>query len=356
MEMGEGERVDPGEYMDFLRTSLYQDEVFVFTPKGDLRRLPRGATTLDLAFLIHTEVGTRAVGARVNGRLVPLRYALKNGDTVEVVTQPSAHPSENWLTFLKTPRARQKVKHWQKEQRREDSISLGREMLARELKRHRRALPPDRDLVNPAQSFGLESGEALLAALGQGDLSVLGVVQRLYPELQKEAKPKKTVITRLKEIAHGEPGGIRVQGVGNLMVRLARCCQPVPGDQITGVITRGRGVSVHRVDCPNVIDDRLPAERRVELSWDVPDTRAFVVKLLVYGDDRQGMLADLANAVSAAGTNIVNAGMRAVDGDARGTFLVEVNNLNHLNKVAAAMKKVKGVRAVERGDFGADGD
>jgi GTP pyrophosphokinase len=182
------------------------------------------------------------------------------------------------------------------------------------------------------------------------------VLPRLYPDLQKETKPKKSAITRLKEIAHKAPGGIRVQGVGNLMVRLAKCCQPVPGDQITGVITRGRGVSVHRVDCPNVIDDRLPAERRVELSWDVPDTRAFVVKLLVYGEDRQGMLADLANAVSAAGTNIVNAGMRAVDGDARGTFLVEVNNLNHLNKVAASMKKVKGVRAVERGDFGGDGD
>jgi len=342
---------DPDEYLDFLKTSLYQDEVFVFTPRGELRQFPKGATALDFAFLIHTEVGQRAVGARVNGRLVPLRYALRNGDTVEVVTQPNAHPSENWLSFLMTSRARQKVRHWLKEQRREDSIALGREMLARELKRHRKPTVGDKDLVNVAQSFGLESGEVLLAALGQGDVSASHVVQRLFPDLQPEPTRRKSPFTRLKELANRAPEGIRVEGMGNLMVRLSKCCQPVPGEQITGVVTRGRGVSVHRVDCPNVFEDRVPAERRVDLSWDVPDTRAFVVKLLVYGEDRKGMLADLANAVSEAGTNIVNAGMRAVDGDARGTFLVEVNNLSHLTKVIAAMNRVKGVRAVERTQY-----
>jgi len=188
-------------------------------------------------------------------------------------------------------------------------------------------------------------------ALGAGDLSVQNVLTRLHPDLAAERTKRKSPFTRLKELAQRPPEGIRVEGVGNLMVRLSRCCQPVPGDQITGVVTRGRGVSVHRVDCPNVFEDRVPTERRVELSWDVPDTRAFVVKLLVFGDDRQGMLADLANAVSDAGTNIVNAGMKAVDDDARGTFLVEVKNLNHLTKTIAAMKKVKGVRAVGRAEF-----
>jgi GTP pyrophosphokinase len=338
--------------MDFLRTSLYQDEVFVFTPKGDLRQLPKGATVLDFAFLIHTQVGMRTVGARVNGRLVPLRHELGNGDTVEVVTQPSAHPSEGWIQVVKTPRARQKIRHWLKEQRREDSISLGREMLARELKRLHKQTPGDRELVNVSQSFGFEAADGLLAALGQGDVSVVGVVQRLYPEVREEPPARKSAFTRLKEIAQKSPEGIRVQGVGNLMIHLARCCQPVPGEQIVGVVTRGRGISVHRVDCPNVFEDRVPAERRVDLSWDVPDTRAFVVKLLVFGDDRKGMLADLANAVTDAGTNIVNADIRAVDGDARGTFLVEVNNLSHLQKVTAAMKRVKGVRAVERATGG----
>jgi GTP diphosphokinase / guanosine-3',5'-bis(diphosphate) 3'-diphosphatase len=339
---------DPEEYMDFLRTSLYQDEVFVFTPKGDLRQLPKGATVLDFAFLIHTQVGMHTVGARINGRLVPLRHEVHNGDTVEVVTQPSAHPAESWLTIVKTSRARQKIRHWLKEQRREDSIALGREMLARELKRLRRPVHPDRELVNVAQSFGIESGEGLLAALGQGDLSVMSVVQRLHPDLREEPTPRKSPFTRLKEMAQRSPEGIQIQGMGNLMIRLAKCCQPVPGEQIVGMVTRGRGLSVHRVDCPNVFEDRVPAERRVELSWDVPDTRAFVVKLLVFGDDRKGMLADLAQAVAEAGTNIVNADIRAVDGDARGTFLVEVNNLSHLQHVIKAMGRVKGVRAVER--------
>ena len=345
---------DPEEYMDFLRTSLYQDEVFVFTPKGDLRQLPKGATVLDFAFLIHTQVGMHTVGARVNGRLVPLRHEVHNGDTVEVVTQPSAHPAESWLTIVKTSRARQKIRHWLKEQRREDSIALGREMLARELKRLRRPVHPDRELVNVAQSFGIESGEGLLAALGQGDLSVMSVVQRLHPELREEPTPRKSPFTRLKEMAQRSPEGIQIQGMGNLMIRLAKCCQPVPGEQIVGMVTRGRGLSVHRVDCPNVFEDRVPAERRVELSWDVPDTRAFVVKLLVFGDDRKGMLADLAQAVAEAGTNIVNADIRAVDGDARGTFLVEVNNLSHLQHVIKAMGRVKGVRAVERSMSGGE--
>jgi GTP pyrophosphokinase len=266
---------------------------------------------------------------------------------VEIVTQTSAHPSEDWLSFLVTSRARQKVRHWLKEQRREDSISLGREMLARELKRHRRPPVHDKDLVNVAQSLGLETPDQLLAALGQGDQSVQGIVTRLHPDLQKET-PKKGTLTRLKELAQRPAGGIRVQGVDNLMMRLSKCCQPVPGDQIMGIVTRGRGISVHRVDCPNSFEDRVGAERRVDVSWDVPETRAFVVKLLVYADDRRGILADLANAVSATGTNIVNAGMQAADGDARGTFLVEVNNLNHLHRVSSAIRKVKGVRDVER--------
>jgi guanosine-3',5'-bis(diphosphate) 3'-pyrophosphohydrolase len=345
---------DPEEYMEFLRTSLYQDEVFVFTPRGELRHLPKGATALDFAFLIHTEIGMKAVGAKVNGRLVPLRYELKNGDNLEIVTQPSAHPSEDWLSLLQTSRARQKVRHWLKEQRREDSIALGREMLSRELKRHRKPMAREKDLVNPAQSLGLDSADHLLAALGQGDLSVTQVLQRLHPELQEEkerGKTRRSPFTRLRELSRKTSGGIQIQGVDNLMVRLAKCCQPVPGERIVGVVTRGRGLTVHRVDCPNALEGQVEPERRVELSWDVQDARAFIVKLLIFGDDRQGMLADLANAITATGTNIRNAGVTSVDGDARGTFLVEVNNLNHLKKVITAIKRVRGVRAVERKQF-----
>jgi GTP pyrophosphokinase len=350
-EWEEGET--PEEYIDFLKTSLYQDEVFVFTPRGELRHLPKGATALDFAFLIHTKVGLKAVGARANGRLVPLRYEMKNGDTLEIVTQPSAHPSEDWLTILRTSRAKQKVRHWLKEQRHEDSVGLGREILARELKRLRKDPVRDKELVNIAQAMGLESAEDLLAALGQGDMSVTPVMQRLHPEIEAEReKPKrKSPFTRLRELSGKSSEGIRVQGVDNLMVRLAKCCQPVPGEQIVGMITRGRGMSVHRVDCPNAMDDRIEPERRVDLSWDVADQRAFVVKLLIYADDRRGILADLANAITATGTNTRNASMHGVDGDARGVFLVEVNNLNHLQRVISTLKRVKGVRAVERTQF-----
>ena len=342
------EEGDPEDYIEFLKTSLYQDEVFVFTPKGVLMHLPAGATALDFAFLIHTEVGLHATGAKANGRMVPLRYELKNGDTMEIITQPSAHPSEDWHSLLKTSRARQKVRHWLKDQRKEDSIALGREMLNRELKRHRKPTVGEKDLVSTAQDLGLETGEQLLAAIGQGDQSVTMVLQRLHPDLIQEKTKKPSPFTRLRELSRRSSGGIRVQGVDNLMVRLAKCCQPVPGERIAGVVTRGRGVSVHRADCPNAQEGRVEAERRVDLSWDVQDTRAFVVKLVIYGDDRQGMLGDLANAITGTGTNIRNAGVRAMDGDARGTFLVEVNNLSHLKRVITAVRNVKGVRAVER--------
>ncbi len=343
-EMEEG--VDPAEYMDFLKTSLYQEEVFVFTPKGDLKQLPAGSTALDFAFSIHTDVGLHSVGARVNDRIVPLRYVLNNGDTISIITQPSAHPSESWLTYLASSRARHKVRHWLKEQRREDSISLGREMLQRELKRNRKPPAKDKDLVDVAQSLGKETPEQILAELGRGDVSVQSLVNRLHPDLQKEPTKKKSVFTRLRDNAAKSP--IRIQDVDNLMMRLSKCCQPVPGEQIVGVVTRGRGLSIHRVDCPNGFEDKVGAERRVDVTWDVPDARAFVVKLLIYGSDSAGMLADLATTITDERSNIRDAGMRALDGDARGEFVIEVNNLSHLNRVIKAVKRVRGVRAVER--------
>jgi len=344
----------PEDYLDFLRTSLYQDEVFVFTPKGDLRRFPQGATALDFAFLIHTDVGLHTVGARVGGRLVPLRYELKNGDVLEVVTQPGAHPSEFWLSFLKTSRARAKVRHWLKEQRREDSINLGREMLGRELKRNRKKLPGDKDLIDAAQSLGVESVEALFASIGQGDLSALQVATRIFPELGQKRKKAPAMPAMIR--GRGKGRGIQVQGVSNLMLRFSKCCSPVPGDQIVGVVTRGRGMSVHRVDCPNAFEEVVGADRRVDLSWDVPEEQDFIVKLVVMGEDRPGMLADVANAITSTGTNVTEAGMRGVDGEAVGTFLVQIKNLNQLNKVTTTVRKVRGVRDVERATLAGEDD
>jgi len=347
-----GNEEDPSEYMDLLRTSLYQDEVFVFTPAGDLKHLAQGSTALDFAFLVHTDVGLRTVGARVNGRLVPLRYELKNGDVMEIITQKSAKPSEYWLSILKTPRARQKVRHWLKEQRREDSIALGHEILGRELKRHRKTLPADKHLGDVAQAMGFEDPEHMFAQLGQGDVSAVQISQKIFPELAE--KKRKSALDRLKGVTRRPTTGISIQGVGNLMMRFAKCCQPIPGDQIVGVVTRGRGISAHKVDCPNAFEEAVGAERRVELKWDVPDDQAFLVKLVITGDDRQGMLADLANAITNTGTNIKDAGMRATDGQAEGTFLVEVKNLKHLTRVLGIIRKVKGVIDVERAHVAGD--
>jgi GTP pyrophosphokinase len=338
---------DPGEFLDFLKTSLYQDEVFVFTPKGELKRLPKGSTPLDLAYLIHTDIGHRTVGARVGGRIVSLKYELKNGDSVQIITSPSAHPTDEWVSIVKSSRARQKVRRWLTEQRMEHSIELGRDMLEREGRRFHKKMPADRELIDVAQSFGFPDVERLLRSVGEGHTGAHNVLTRLFPEIvQKREAP--TALQKIKDFAVGGGKGISIQDVGNLMIVFARCCQPVPGDQVIGVVTRGRGLSVHRIDCPNGFEEKVGKDRRMELNWNVSEEKAFVVKLIIHGDDRQSFLADVANAVSQTQTNIKNADIKSVDGEALGTFIVEVKNLAHLQRVIKAVRNIRGVTSVER--------
>jgi len=335
------------EYMDFLRTALYQEEVFVFTPRRELKRLPKGATALDFAFLIHTEVGQRTVGARVNGELVPLRHELRNGDTVEIVTSPQAQPHEDWLKLLRTAGARAKVRHWLRLRRRDDSVQLGREMVERELKRLR-LKPTDKELEELALGVGCEDVDQMYARIAEGQLSLTQVVRKLQPE-------KPTFAERLTQgpleafgLARRAVGGVRIQGLDNVMLNFARCCQPVPGDPVVGVVTQGRGVSVHRLDCPNTFDDRVPAERKVAVEWDTGRGETFPVRLLVYGQDRTSLLADIAKAISTAQVNVRTAGMASEDKTARGMFVVEVPHLSKLHEVIQAIRQVKGVTRVER--------
>jgi guanosine-3',5'-bis(diphosphate) 3'-pyrophosphohydrolase len=337
----EGE-ADPAEFMEFLKISLYQDEVFVFTPKGDLRRLPKGSTPLDLAYAIHTEVGHHCTGAKVNGRIVPLRHELKSGETVEIITSHSAHPGSDWIGVVRTSSARAKVRRWLKDRRRADSIPLGKEMLDRELKRER-LKPGEADLIDCAQSLGMGDIEDLYAALGDGTISVRHVITKISPHGEKE--PAEAGVTAE---ARRRRAGVKIQGMKNLMIHFARCCQPVPGERITGLVTRGRGLSVHASDCPNALNDKIPPERRLEVEWDVGGDDSFVVGLRVYGEDRQSLLADIAQAISVTGTNIRGVDMGAEQRTAAGFFLVEVRNLRHLDEVRKAIKRVKGVTAVER--------
>jgi guanosine-3',5'-bis(diphosphate) 3'-pyrophosphohydrolase len=343
----------PEEFLEFLKIDLYQDEIFVFTPRGDVKRLPKGATPIDFAFAVHTEVGQHCQGARINGRIAPLHRPLKNGDTVEILTSAQAKPSRDWLAHIHTARARHKIRQWTKQEEHAQSLSIGRDMLAREVQRRRLTPPDDERLAKAAATLSVGSPEQLQAALGSGDLPIGQAMRALYPDLSAdELQPSKAtgfgrVIQRLRL-----GRGIKIQGVDGLMVRYAQCCQPVPGDSVVGYVTQGRGVSIHRGDCPNLLVLSTEAERRVDIDWQESEGETFVVRLAVSGEDRRGLYADICEAISASDTSIRSAELSTRDGAVFGAVLVEIENQSHLNKVIKAIRKVKGVTEVERHDAG----
>ena len=338
---------DDDEYMDFLRTSLYQEEVFAYTPRRELKRLAKGATPLDFAYQIHTQVGEHTVGARVNGELVPLRYTLRNGDTVEIITSPQARPHEDWLQIARTAGARGKIRHWLRSQRVTDSVALGREMLEREMKKLKHEIDETK-LGEAASALGCSDVDQMLARIAEGQISLTQLTRKLVPE--KEGFAERLVSGPLEALGLGRraTGGVRIQGIDNVMIQFARCCQPVPGDRVVGIVSVGRGVTVHRQDCPNTFGNRIAAERRVSVEWDAGMREMFPVRLVVYGQDRTSLLADIARTIAATGINIRQAGMASEDRTAKGVFVVEVPNLARLQELIAAVRKLKGVTRVER--------
>ena len=338
----------PEEFLEFLKVDLYQDEIFVFTPEGDVKRLPTGATPIDFAYTVHTEVGLRCQGAKVNGRIAPLHRELKNGDTVEILTGNTARPSRDWLNHVRTGRARQKIRQWVRQEEESVSLSLGQEILAREVKRRRLERPTNEQLESAAEELSQADGRGLEIAVGRGDVAIKQVMRALYPELSVEdaGGPKPTVFGRvIDRIRLGR--GIKIQGVDGLMVRYAQCCQPVPGDPVVGYVTQGRGISIHRSDCPNLLSLSLE-ERRVEIDWQEVEGEAFAVHLALSGEDRRGLYADIMAAISKTGTNIRGAEIQTQDGTVMGSIFVEVDNLSHLAKVLKAIRRIKGVSEVER--------
>ena len=338
----------PEEFLEFLKVDLYQDEIFVFTPQGDVKQLPKGATPIDFAFHVHSEVGLRCQGARVNGRIAPLHRELKNGDTVEILTGPAPRPSRDWLSHVTTARARHRIKQWIRQEEEKISLQLGREILEREVKRRRLSTLEKGMLERAAPSFGLDGGEALVIGVGRGDLAIGQVMKALYPDVPEDElrAPKPTAFGRvLDRIRLGR--GIKIQGVDGLMVRYAQCCQPVPGDPVVGYVSQGRGISIHRADCPNLLT-LTSTDRRVEIDWQEVEGESFMVRLVLSATDRRGLYADVMIAVSGTGTNIRRADLHAKDGTAFGNIYVEVDNLSHLAKVLKAVKRVKGVHNIER--------
>ncbi len=339
----------PEEFLEFLKIDLYQDEIFVFTPRGDVKRLPASATPIDFAFAVHTEVGLRCQGAKVNGRIAPLHRPLRNGDTVEILTGPFARPSKDWMSHVRTARARQKIRQWINREESERSATLGRQILERELRRRRLAMPHDDVLEAAAQRLSVQSVETLYSVLGRGDTPIGQVMKALFPDhsTQELQAPKPTRFGRvIDRIRLGR--GVKVHGVDGLMVRYAQCCQPVPGDPVVGFVTKGRGISIHRADCPNLLTVPSDPDRRVEIDWQEVEGELFVVSLGVVGEDRRGLYADLMEAVSDTGTNIRSAELSSKDGTMFGSVLVEVENHSHLAKVMRAMRRVRGVQGVER--------
>jgi GTP pyrophosphokinase len=336
---------NPAEFLEYLKIDLLQEDVYVYTPRGDLIHLPAGSTTLDFAFAVHTDVGLHTTGAKINGKLVPLGTGLKSGDEVEVMTLPSQTPSHAWLRIVQTSKARTKIKRWLKQQGYEQSVSLGREILEREFKRVRLDLPPEQDMIDIAQGMGFISSEALIAAIGVGTVSAQSIITKISPEQEPEVK--KSLVKRFIDTARGDKG-IKIQGMGNMMFRFAGCCQPVPGEQIIGFITRGRGITIHRADCSNALELSQTPERLIDVEWDVAKDQAFIVRLDILLEDRKNMLRDITEAISEADANVRGAEITGKGGPVVGAFVIEVKNLTHLNRVVRKVERVKGVISIER--------
>ena len=341
---------EPEEFMEFLKIDLFQDEIFVFTPGGDVKQLPKGATPIDFAFAVHTEIGIRCSGAKVNGRITPLSRPLRNGVTVEILTSDSQTPSRDWLGFVRTSKARHKIRQWIRAEERESAIRLGRDILARRFKRVKRGKPDEAVVLAGAQALGYKTIDDLYAATARGDVSLTRVTRAVFPEIvPDEPERGPSPLNRLVDkVWAGSGKGIRIQGLDNLVIRYSQCCQPVPGDDVIGYITRGRGISIHRKDCPNVLHLSNDPERRVEIDWDDDAARRFLVRIVMEGSDRHGLFADIAKAVTDTGTNIQSADIKAIEGGMRGQFVVEVENLSHLKRVMRRVQRVKGVLSVER--------
>jgi GTP pyrophosphokinase len=359
---------DPKEFLETVKVDLFTDEVFVFTPRGDVKSLPRGATPVDFAYAVHSVVGERCVGAKVNGKITPLRYRLKNGDTIEILTSPTAHPSKDWLTFVKTSRAQARIRGYIKLQQREKSLELGRELCEREFKRFSLNLNKTikgGDLDHAASDLGYRTHEDLLVALGYGKVAPGQILVKLLGAEKLEEKEKelsaqasqpeqpKNGLTRFTEAVRKivprpqNKGGVKIGGVDDVLVRFGRCCNPVPGDHIVGFITRGRGVTVHTIGCDKAL--ATDPERRVEVSWDVKGDFKRPVTLRVLTADRPGLLADISQTFSQKGVNISQANCRATGDDrAVNTFEVTISDLKQLTEVMHSIERIQGVFSVER--------
>jgi GTP pyrophosphokinase len=346
---------EPSEFLSTLKVDLAPVEVYAFTPKGRVLELPRGATPVDFAYSVHTEVGHQCVGAKVNGQMVSLRHEVVSGDVVEILTNKGHTPSRDWLSFVKSSHARTKIKHWINVQEREEATEMGTRLLEKEARQFGRSLKkiPETDLLKLASDYGLSKLEDLYAAVGFGKYSARQVLTRVLGEPEKgtsseEEESKPTLVKTVKRMLGFGDAPLVVKGHDDLLVYRAKCCNPIPGDDIVGYITRGRGVAVHTRTCPNVQNLLYQTERRIAVEWGTPGEAKFLVHLVVRAKDRAGLLAEITAIFSSAGCNIQNLESRPDRLNAQIDVNLEIIDRRQLESILANIRKIAGVYGVDR--------
>lgn len=351
---------DPNEFLSTLKVDLYPEEVYTFTPKGKVVVLPRDSTPIDFAYTIHTEVGHTCIGAKVNGRMVPLRHKLHSGDIVEILTQPGHKPSRDWLGLVRSSRSRNKIKHWLNVHQRERAIEIGRKLIEKEARKYRIALKEikDEELTRIASGYGLGKGDDLMAGIGYGKYSARQVLARLLPagatpsiagDIEAEGLTSGSIASAVRRVFGGN-NAITVRGQGDMLVYRARCCNPIRGESIVGYITRGKGVAVHSANCPNVTNLLYEPERKIDVEWarDESTPTAYPVKLTVFCDDRFGMLKSITGVIGDAKSNIRNIAARTENSQASVEVVLDISDLKHLENIIAGLRKIPGVHEVQR--------
>jgi guanosine-3',5'-bis(diphosphate) 3'-pyrophosphohydrolase len=344
---------DARDFLSSLKVDLYPDEVYCFTPKGEVINLPREATPVDFAYAIHTEVGHHCIGAKVNGRLVPLRHKLRNGEIVEVLTSKDSGPNRDWLAFVRTARAHNRIKHWINQKEREDAAELGKKLLEKESRKFKsswKKVQQMGQLTAVIASCGIQKVEDLYPAIGFGKVSPRQVLAPLFPDLSPTSGEKPSAIrSAVRRVLRRGDETIAVKGQDGLLIYRARCCNPIRGDEIVGYITRGKGISVHTTECPNLVN-LLGSDRVTEVEWvSANEDELFSVRLALQVEDRQGILAEITSTISGFRTNIRESRSTSI-GDGRGSveLTVEIHDKKHLQKVIQALKSIRGIEEVSR--------
>ncbi len=343
---------DPNEFLENVRIDLFQDEVYVFTPKGEIKSLPKGATPVDFAYQIHSEVGNQCVGAKVNGLMVPLKYELKTGDIVEIITSKNHRPSKDWLNFVKTVKARSRIRQWIKTQEKERSLTLGREMCEKAFRKYRlnfNTLSKSEAMEKVVADFGFKNVEDLVASVGYGKITPLQIVNKFEakPQAEEHVSIFNKIINRVRK--KKPKVGIIVKGLEDILVKFGKCCHPVPGDSIIGYITQGYGVTVHRTNCINAL--KMNPERQIDVEWNIETTEMYPVNIQIRSYDRVGLLADVAATISKNGANIIKANTETRENKIVDSFFtIMIEDTDHLNKVLSVIKKVKLVQEAKRID------